>query len=99
MDIEIIDCTTNAKNAINHVFQFCINFAMVILKFFLLLRKGFYSYEDTDSWQKCDETSIPPKESFYSELNLENIIDENYEWIQEVLEVFKIKNLFEYHDL
>ena len=72
---------------------------MVILKFFLLLRKGFYSYEDMDSWQKCDETSIPPKEAFYSELNLENIVDENYECVQKVWEVFKIKTLVEYHDL
>ena len=33
-------------------------------KFFLSLGKGFYPYEDMDSWEKFDETSIPPKEAF-----------------------------------
>ena len=66
-------------------------------KFFLLLGKGFYPYEDMDSWEKVDETSIPPKETFYSKLNLENITD--YAHVQKVWEVFKIKNCCEYHDL
>ena len=41
----------------------------------------------------------PNKEAFYSELNLEEITDEDYEHAQKVLEVFEIKNLGEYHDL
>ena len=32
-------------------------------KFFLLLRKGIYLYEDMDSWEKLEETAIPPKEA------------------------------------
>ena len=28
------------------------------------------------SWQRFNETSLPPKESFYNELNLEGITDE-----------------------
>ena len=44
-------------------------------KFFLSLGKGIYPYEYRDSWEEFDETSIPLKEAFYSELNLENIID------------------------
>ena len=42
---------------------------------------------------------IPPKEAFYSELNLENIIDKGYEHVKKVWEAFEIKNLGEYHDL
>ena len=38
-------------------------------KFVLLLRKGVYPYEYMDSWEKFDETSIPPKEAYYSKLN------------------------------
>ena len=33
-------------------------------KFFLLLRKGIYPYEYTDSRKKFNENTIPPKEVF-----------------------------------
>ena len=46
-------------------------------KFFLLLRKGVYAHKDMDNWEKFDETTIPPKEAFYSTLNLEDISDED----------------------
>ena len=52
-----------------------------------------------DSWEKFDETTIPPKEVFYSTLNLEDISDEDYEPVQKVWNVFEIKNGGEYHDL
>ena len=65
----------------------------------MLLRKGVYRYEYVDSWEKFDETTIPPKEVFYSTLNLEDISDEDYEHVQEVWNVFEIKNGGEYHDL
>ena len=42
---------------------------------------------------------MPPKEAFYSELNLENITDKDYEHVQKVWEAFEIKNLGKYHDL
>ena len=50
-----------------------------------------------DSWEKFDETALPPKKAFYSNLNLENISDEDYVHAQKVWDVFKIKNLGEYH--
>ena len=65
----------------------------------MLLRKDVYRYEYVDSWEKFDETTIPPKEVFYSTLNLEDISDEDYEHVQEVWNVFEIKNGGEYHDL
>ena len=65
----------------------------------LLLRKGVYLYEDMDNWEKFDETTIPPKEAFYSKLNLKGISDAPYAHVQKVWEVFKIKNHGEYHDL
>ena len=44
-------------------------------------------------------TSLPDKESFYSNLNLESITDEDYVHGQKIWKVFKIKNIGEYHDL
>ena len=68
-------------------------------KFSVLLGKGVYLYEYMDSWGKFNEVSLPNKESFYSELNKENITDEDCAHAQKVWKVFKIKNLGEYHDL
>ena len=39
-------------------------------KFILLLRKGVYPYEYMDNWERFNETSLPNKESFYSNLNM-----------------------------
>ena len=52
-----------------------------------------------DSWEKIDETKIPPKEAFYSKLNLEGISDADYAHAQKLWEVLGIKTRSEYHDL
>ena len=67
-------------------------------KFVLLLRKGVYPYEYMDSWERFNETSIAPKKAFYSELNLEDITDEDYGHGQKVWDVFEIKNQGENYD-
>ena len=68
-------------------------------KFILLLRKGVYPYEYLDNWERFDETSLPNKESFYSNLNMENIDDIDYRHGNNVFKRFKLENLGEYHDL
>ena len=57
------------------IYQFCKG---DLNKFILLLEKGIYPYEDMDNWRKFDETTLPPKETFYSNLDLENISDKDY---------------------
>ena len=52
-----------------------------------------------DSWEKFDETALPPKDVFPSNLNLEDISNEDFAHAQKVWDVFEIKNLGEYHDL
>ena len=64
-----------------------------------MLRKGVDLYEYIDSWERFDETSLPDKNAFYSELYLENITDKDYTHAQEVFEEFKLENLGDYHDL
>ena len=43
-----------------------------------MLRKGVYPYKYMDNWERFNETSLPNKESFYSNLNMENIEDIDY---------------------
>ena len=50
----------------------------------LLLRNGVYPYHYVDCMKKLDETSLPPKEAFYSKLTGEGITDEDYQHAQTV---------------
>ena len=52
-----------------------------------------------DNWDRFNEISLPSKESFYSNLNMENIDDIDYRHGNKVFKRFKLKNLGEYHDL
>ena len=70
-----------------------------INRFVLLLRKGVHSYEYMGSWGRFDETSLPDKNVFYSELYLEDINDKDYAHAQKLFEQLKLKNLGDYHDL
>ena len=44
-----------------------------------------------DDWDKFNETMLPYKKYFCSELNLETITDEDYEHAQKVWDTFNIK--------
>ena len=55
-----------------NTFKFSIN---DINKLILLLQKGVYPYEYMDDWEKFNETILPGKEEFYSNLNTEEITD------------------------
>ena len=67
--------------------------------FILLLRKGVYRYEYMDNWKRFNETSLPDKKTFYSELNSEDITDKDYAHAREFLKELKLKNLSDYHHL
>ena len=64
-----------------------------------MLRKGVYPYEYMDSWEKFNETSLPSKKDFYSNLNIEDIDDIDYRHGNNVFKGFKLDNLGDYHDL
>ena len=65
----------------------------------LLLTKGVYPYEYMDSFERFDETELPPIEKFYSTLSECEITPEDYLHAQNVWKAFNIKNMGEYHDL
>ena len=68
-------------------------------KFILLLRKGVCPYECVDNWERFNETSLPSKKDFYSNLNMEDIDDTDNRHGNNVLKGFKLENLGDYHDL
>ena len=55
-----------------NTFQF---FNNVINEFILFIRKGAYPYEYMDDWQKFNKTTLPEKEKFYSQLNVDAITE------------------------
>jgi len=65
----------------------------------LLLRKGVYPYDYMDSTTKFNESTLPPKEAFYSYLTDEHISDADYLHAQNVFNSFQMTNLGDYHDL
>ena len=52
-----------------------------------------------DSWEESDGTRVPIKVALNSNLNLEDISDEDYSHAQKLWEAFEIKNLDECHNL
>ena len=65
----------------------------------LVLRKGVYPYEYMDSFERLNETSLPPKEAFYSTLTDSHISDDDYEHAKNVWKAYECETLGDYHDL
>ena len=84
-----------------NIYEFCNG---DLNKFILLLRKGIYPYEYKDSWERFNETSLPDKKSFYSNLNMEDITDVDHRHAKRVFNEVAANNLShenlgDYHDL
>ena len=101
---KFIDCEKEYGKEVNkelierfaNTYKFCDN---DLDKFIMLLRKGVYPYEYIDEWDKFNEKVLPGKDSFYSNLTLENISERDYAHANNVFKKFNINNLGEYHDL
>ena len=65
----------------------------------LLIKKGIYPYEYMTDWDKFKETKFPPREAFYSKLNISDVGNEDYEHSNRVWKEFGLEHLGEYHDL
>ena len=98
--LKCFNCNAYYRKKINLIFKntncFCNN---DINKFVLLLRKGIYPYEYVDNWERFSEISLPSKEEFYSNLNVEDINDVDYRDANNVFKIFELENLGQYHDL
>ena len=69
------------------------------LQYDLLNRKGVYPYEYVNSWDRVNETQLPPTDAFCSNLNMSLISEEDYQHAKRVWKEFGIHNLGDYHDL
>ena len=65
----------------------------------IYFKKGIFPYQYMNSWDKFNETSLPPKEAFYSSLTNTHITDKEYEFAQEVWKRTGCKTLRDYHDI
>ena len=104
LTFECVDCKKEYKKDINNklkekfsnVYEFC---GYDMNKFITLLRKGVYPYEYMDEWNKFDEKELPVKQSFYSNLMMEDISDTDYKHANNVFKKFNLNNSGDYHDL
>ena len=76
-----------------------------LLKYFtpkqaeILKQKGFYPYEYMNTEEKFNDTKIPPREAFYSNLSGRGIKEKDYKHAWNVWNSFKMKTFKEYHEL
>ena len=104
MILTCFKCKTNHKKDFNKelINRFASTYELCnkdINKFILLLKKGVYPYEYMNSWERFDEKSLPNKEDFYSNLNMEGISDTDHRHTKIVFKTFNNKNIGNYHDL
>ena len=70
-------------------FKNTFQFSNDIKKFILLWRKGVSLYEYMDDWEKFKETTLPEKEEFCSNLNMEDVTDADYMHTKNLLKTLK----------
>lgn len=65
----------------------------------MLERKGVFPYDYVDNPEKLNETALPTKDQFYSELNDSSIDENEYKFACEIWKKFNIKTLGQYSEL
>ena len=65
----------------------------------LIKQKRFYPYEYMDSEEKFNDTKIPPREVFYSNLSGRGITEKDYKHAWNVWNTFNMKTFKDYHEL
>ena len=103
INYECLSCNKNYSEKIDknfkNRFKNKLNFWIISINFILLLRKGVYPYEYMDDWEKINKTSLPGREEFYCNLNVEKIRDWDYNNARRICKDSEIKCLGEYQDL
>ena len=72
---------------------------MLAIRLSYYFQSSIYPYEYMDDWEKFNETLLPKKEDFYSDLSMEDITDADYAHAKTVCKHFEIENLGKHYDL
>ena len=64
--------------------------------FNLMQRKGVFPYDHLDSWDRFEETSLPPKSKFYNKMVDKECLDEEFNHALKVWSHFKCNTLKDY---
>lgn len=80
----------NLKDWFANIYRFCNN---DIHKLFLMLRKGVYPFEYIRNWERFNETQITPKDKFYSNLDVADMIGADHKHGKRVWKGVDINNL------
>ena len=67
-------------------------------QFLMMVTKGIYPYDYIDSYEKLNETELPPIDCFYSDLTNEECSLTDYTKAKNMFNNFKCKTLLEYHN-
>ena len=67
-------------------------------KFRLMIQKAVCPCEYMDGWKNFEETSLPPKDVFYSRLNMKGISNQDHEHVQQIWNSMEKETLGCYHD-
>ena len=65
----------------------------------VLTKKGSYPYDYMNSFERFEETQLPPQAAFYSKLKEQELSDEDYEHAMAIWSSFGLRSLGQYHDL
>jgi len=88
------DLLSEGTQAFQHLERFCPDNET----FKLMLGKCPYPYEYMDCMERFEETQLPPKEKFYSDLTRTSISEEDYELVQKIWKQLKIESMGDFHD-
>lgn len=106
----IIHCSLSLETLVDNLSQNNINNINTKFKHFtnsfkqltdkqkvLLTQKGVYPYDYMNSFDKFQQEKFPTIEQCFSQLNKEELSQENYNRAIEVWDMFNIKNMGEYY--
>ena len=65
----------------------------------LMTQKGVYPYDYMDSFERFNETQLPRKDDFFSQLTQDAITDEQYCYATKVLGTFNLQTMGDYYGL
>ena len=68
-------------------------------QFLLMTEKGVYPYDYISTYDKLNETKLPPQNAFYSQLYKKKCSNEDYQQAKKVWSTFQCESILDYHNI